>query len=386
MNTLQRSHKKSKANKKKTSLQDDFQREWDRVQRLQKQNEKLVCELDQLTQRVRSEVGPIESKRVELLSQLNTKLIQFVGRRTLPEYMRLELLDWIQSDLREIQANPLAQNNDVSKQIQELEKQFAALNEFEEQKLEKRLLKQGFSQEEIDEARNFAEERRQAEEEYVNDEVAPEMDDLFEELFGDDDDEAWDEEMEERIFREHFDQREADLKTQDNQLNQLLKATPLSGLFRKIARVLHPDLETDEQKKQDKHQQMSKLLHARDQKDIFTIIQMYIEHVGNLPENAFDGNFDKLTELLKHQVQKLRHEKEELIYQDPVKGIIYDLFYGKSERDVAKNIRNHIQETRRHCTVIESVLHDITSVPRLREHLEQRAMQWAYDEPGDIPF
>jgi len=46
---------------------------------------------------------------------------------------------------------------------------------------------------------------------------------------------------------------------------------------------------------------MTELIAARDNKDIIKIIAMYTEHVGEAPLDLFDGDYDKMTILLKYQ-------------------------------------------------------------------------------------
>lgn len=397
MSTLQTTKPKKgkKASKRRLTDQEQFQNEWERVQRLQKQNDKLREEMNTLMQHVADSIGPEETRRVELLYGLNAKLIRFIDKRSLPEYLREELVNWVYSGILEIQANPFAENNDVSQLHTDLNEQIASVQDFHREKLEKRLLKQGYTQDDIDQARQFA--QQQAEEEHQREDEQSEMDDMFEELFeeffadsGDEDE--WGE-FEERIFEEYFGKEQNNIKDKENQLDQLLKATPINRLFRKIARVLHPDLETDEQKKQLKHEQMSKLLHAREEKDILTIISLYIEHVGEMPQNVFDGNFDKMTELLKHQTQKLRDQKQDILQEDPVKAMVYERFASKTDRELEKKINAYKRDLQNGCQALSALIRDITSVKTLRPYLEDRQIHRHQDHyldfddlDHDIPF
>ena len=64
----------------------------------------------------------------------------------------------------------------------------------------------------------------------------------------------------------------------------------IARLFRRLARVLHPDRERDEGRKRDKHRLMSECLRAREAHDIDTLLSLYTAHVGALPDELVDGS------------------------------------------------------------------------------------------------
>jgi len=286
-----KNRKKPKQKNKEEAL---FQKEWERVQNLQKKNQKIREILQSAFDTVSVEVRDSEYERQVLTKQLCEKLIPFVSKKTLPDYLREELMDWVQSLIYGLSANPFV--NDVNLDVlgERMEQELSQLDANEKEKHERKLLKKGFTQEQIDEMNEFTQKMDEAIAAKARGEdgdIPPEIEDLFEDLFGEfdleegenpfdipDDDSFYGEQ--EHMYDEQMKFAEQEKNTQ-NELNQLLKATPIAQLFRKISRVIHPDLEKDENKKGERHEQMAKLIQAREQKDIPTILNMYSEKTAS---------------------------------------------------------------------------------------------------------
>lgn len=373
MTSLKKTRQKKKKRKISNTPEAQFQREWVRVQNFKKQNEQLKLRLDTLAETVRVQVHDSEVQRMERLYSLSVHLVGFVTRRTLPDYLRNELFGWINEHFTEMEHNPFIDMSDKLGQLNQImHQQCAHLDAYEQEKYEKKLIKEGITLEEIDEAKQHIHESMEAvlnEPEDANDLF--ENEDMFADLFKEF---AEEEEEEEDGFWEHlFDEEtQHSEKSKEQELEQLLKATPVNTLFRRIAKKLHPDLEPDEQRKAEKHRLMSDLVHARDQKDISTIIQMYSTHVGELPDGFFEGNFEKLTNLLKYQLERLKSEKDDIFACAPQKAFIYEMFNGKNERAIQNNIAQFLRENEKRCASIVTAQAHITSVASLRLYLEDR--------------
>ena len=226
--------------------------------------------------------------------------------------MREELVEWVGEIIMRLATNPFVQYSHTDALRQLMDEQIHQLELNDSEKHRKKLLKKGFSEEEIDHMENInrqANEAIQARLKGEEAEIPEEIKDLFEEFFADFENDAINTPFDavddntdddpfsayQERFQEYVNQEDAKQKQKDSELSKLLKATPISQLFRKISRAIHPDLESDEALKQQKHEQMAKLIQAREQKDIPTILNMHLQHVGALPEGLFEGNFEKLT-------------------------------------------------------------------------------------------
>ncbi|MBX2858244.1 MAG: hypothetical protein KTR17_06250, partial [Cellvibrionaceae bacterium] len=383
--TKQQTKKNRKVNHKKGPEQ-NFHKEWQRVQNLQKQLDKLKQTIIDTKEKVSAVVKNSESEKLQADGLLCERLIGFVSKKSIPDYLRVELIEWVISIIYKLETNPFVEHNNTLALKQQLEEKLRQLDLNEVEKHRKKLLKKGFSEQQIDEMESLA---RQADEalkarmQGKDSDIPPEIEDIFEELFGnfeetsmEDDEFGFADDADAFAYEEQYyddiQQEEARLKQKDNELAKLLKATPINQLFRKISRAIHPDLESDEDKKRQKHEQMASLIQAREQKDIPKILNMYMQYVGELPEGLFQGNFDKLTKILKYQSEKLREEKSRIIEEDPVTNWIYNTFYDKNDQAMQRRIKVYINENKDYTRIVTKSLQTLTSIAKLRPFLEQR--------------
>ena len=143
-------------------------------------------------------------------------------------------------------------------------------------------------------------------------------------------------------------------------------------LFRRLARALHPDREQDEARKRDKHRLMSDCLRARDERDIDTLLSLYVEHVGELPEALADGGADALEGLLRDQLHQLQRRLRRARGGDALQAMILDRYAvddpAESERRFGEHARALDAETAR----AEATARRVTAPVGLREALAER--------------
>ncbi len=133
----------------------------------------------------------------------------------------------------------------------------------------------------------------------------------------------------------------ADHRTVDETVSTLEKNLSVDKLFRQLARVLHPDREQDEALKAEKHTLMSQCLKARQEKDINTLLTLYCEHVGELPDNLNDASHEELITALQLQLSQLQQEFRGKRFGDPLLAQIVER-YGDSDNAVCeKRVAHH---------------------------------------------
>ena len=115
----------------------------------------------------------------------------------------------------------------------------------------------------------------------------------------------------------------------------------IDKLFRRIARAVHPDREQNEKKKAQKHAIMSECLQARENDDIATLLTLYAEHVGNLPDSWSNESTGALVSALEEQLRELEIRSAALSRQDPVLQMILDRYLGYDTNDVDRRIQTH---------------------------------------------
>lgn len=374
--TRKQSHQKSKKTAANTP-EARFEREWQKVQNLQQQNQRLEQDLDELVKKVLADIEPAERAYNDELFFQTERLLGFLPKKSLTLWQREELYHWIIENFAHLQQHPFASHLDLEQLAQAIKE--AAIADPH--------LPTGDPNESLDEHDEF--------------EPGSQMDSEQDDLFDYDEDEAVDREFFEQLFEEfqssQEEQREADSQ-QAKALNQLLKSSSINKIFRQIAKVLHPDRELDPEQKKVKHQMMSQLIEAREQGDVPTIFALYAEHVGQSPLAMIDGDLDKVTSLLKKQNGKLRLEKEAIIERDPIKAAIYERFYAKTPKGISTKIRNHLHGLNAATQEQQAISNDLNSLRNLKPYLEDRydmrqmvsferhIIGRRYDDEDDIPF
>lgn len=377
----QQNKKKSKTKRQTPEMH--FNEALARYQRFKKEDAKLEQEMHELIARVRLQVDEYEIAKHQQVYLLTQKLIPFFSKKTLSEYLREELFQWIDHNMCMLAFGPYAEHFDMDVLENLLHEHTNQHVQNRQEKELKKLAKEGVDEQVISELREMADRARQAEspealeelmrsalEEAMEDsddfeETAQPEDSLFEGLFDDE------EELAGNDFGDggEFAQQQAD---QHKALDRLFKDSSINKLFRRITKKWHPDLEPDEQKKAKRHQQMCELIEARDNKDIAYILQAYQETFGTMPDNFPEQDYVNLTQVLKAMTEQLSENSGEVLEQIPYGHAYYDLFYRKNKQYEAAAIDNHIQQLKQLKNDYQRMCADITSIPSLKRCLEER--------------
>ncbi len=362
-----------------------------RYHRIHKQHSTFRDELDALIARVKPQIEHSEIERLESLLLLTAKLTSFMSKKSLPEYLRDVLINWIQLNFQNLSLNPFSHEVDLTS----LEETYEAhLNLLQGHKIDKtlnRMRKEGHSEEDIKEAKTFFNEMHNTEsfEEFMencnklfgNEENeasstfdanpdAPKMDDMFgfdEAINTDNEFDPFDHQDDygsEGIFNDPQEEQEA-------QLTRLLKKTSINKLFRRIAKAIHPDLEQNEEKKRQKHVQMSELIEARDAKDIAKILDIYTNTFGALPDDFPESDFDTLSKIINFKTEKLRHTKTVVLNENPFYANFYEWFYAKSIKQENRKIKVFCDSLAKDTSEHLLAHQEITSIKSLRPFLEE---------------
>lgn len=119
----------------------------------------------------------------------------------------------------------------------------------------------------------------------------------------------------------------------DTRVSELERRLSLERLFRQLARVLHPDREQDDARKAEKHILMSQCLKARQDKDIDTLLSLYTEHVGALPDDLTAADRVELIAALELQLRQLQQELQQLRFGDPLQAQIIERYVGPEDTE-----------------------------------------------------
>jgi hypothetical protein len=371
MSRINRQKSRKNPRARKTAAQ-PLEREWQRIVNLTRKNQRLEQELEAFMQQCMDALHDDEVEMADAILQQTKHLAGFLSRKSLAQWQKVELLEWIQQNILQVANSPFcdqAQLLDLSNFIEDLQQ---ALGLGEPPPLPEQTGKKG--------------ETGQRHHERARQDTA--TDDMFEDLFADfeqepqagpnteagsdTDDPGYWEQLFEEFIREEEEAEQARQSDTDS-LRQLLKKSSINNLFRRLARLLHPDREQDENRKALRHEQMSELLKAREQNDLYTLFNLYEEHMGQSALELLSEDTDEdLLALLKAHTQELREQQQTLIYGNPLQGFFYDHFYDKKPKNRARNLQQYCKNLREMVDNERQITRSITSIATLKPYLEAR--------------
>lgn len=348
--------KKKPKTSKKSKLMDQFESLWQRVQKNTKRNTAFKKRLDKLKARYEKEVLPSEQAFNDQSYAETRKLMDFFKRKSLTEWQRCTLAEWISENIEALLSHPRYDHQAKTKIADDfrelLHQHFAGDSDDPEARDREGLNPEDFSDEQDEWNQDNKEENSESEDD-------ADFENFFKQNFSE---QEWDD----------FQAEKAASEKQDKDAQRLLKSSSIRTMFRRVAKVLHPDLESDDAKKEEKHILMSKLIAAREEQDIVTIFQMHREFVNDAPIELEDHELGNIIQLLKIQISKLDAERQEMTQQDHDTAVIVDLFYGRSEKIISSKIKTHINEIKNGQIQSRQFVKNVSSLKKLKPYLEAR--------------
>lgn len=347
-----RSKSPAKSSRKRPAKEQAFDDAWNKVITQQQKNARLREEVQAFSREVSAAIEEHEKAYITAACQTCEHLLSFCNRKSLGKWQREDLQQWILGYVINISSNPFSSPADLS-----------ALNAAVAAQLHEMPDPASSGHAESSEGRSHS----------------PQTDDMFADLFDDAEaedgcDEGFDEALDafaEALFGEFSDPehaREA-CQAEEQGLNNMMRASSINKLFRKVARVLHPDRERDESARVEKNRLMGELLQARDNNDIPLIFSLYAEHVGESPLQELADDLDGVTQLLQRQFENLRDQKDEIIEEEPFAAALYRRFHQRSRPAVNREIHKHVLQLKRDTLELQSLRKEVNTVSKLKRHL-----------------
>lgn len=401
------------AGKKPTKKKSEFQKLWAKAERLKQENARFRDRMDEIVQRIETEIRPAEEAAAAHQIPLLKRLLVLGQRKSLLLWQRETLDDWIREILQPLLAvNSL--DHDILEEVSRYDgfRWGVELDETSAISLQDQLrayLEQ--EQSGLQGADDAWRQKVHREVETILDQtlgpepVRPEPHgQAIGDFFGDE------------LIYEQQRQYEADVKARNAARDELLKKILTAGehpenaggfadfganpfgfdskaigeddseapaaisdalfkrMFRSIAARLHPDREQDPAMRQEKHTLMTRLLDARKQGDVMTIVSMFQEH-ANKGAALSKADEKQLIQALQDQVVELQYEQEDYSLQSPLYQMAYEQFYftHRKRTDQAFEQYSHLIESA--ASEARVLALSITSLKALKPHLELR-----YDE------
>lgn len=340
-----------------SSLQLEFDRLRKTLEREQKKLRKFFTEMDRLCQTYADQVLPEIKNHHGMLKILLSRLIDLSTRKSLSQWHREELEDWIHELLDQIG------------QFDHLDARAAA-------ELYSDLQQHHFGQRsQIPDPDPF--------EPFLDDEAdngpAPESrakeDEAQQDFFGFDDIPEFEE--------PHDGDRVEGLSTPEPAIDDKW----LKQLFRRAAQALHPDREQDPECRAHKEKQMTALLQARDDNDILSLLQLYQQHVSDTCLQVPESVFEALCDSVEAQLEKLDMEKLQYLYADPQRIRVHNLLYAGTRKKQQQNLDRLLKDIRLMGQQIPEAVQSLRNLNGLKQGLElRRESRYAMMLEQDVVF
>ncbi|MFK7892959.1 MAG: hypothetical protein AB8B63_19245 [Granulosicoccus sp.] len=352
----------ARTKKRKGKSESRFQRLWAEAEALASENTKLESSLDSLVQRIDRDVLSVELSMGQTIREVVYKQLGFARKKSLLKWQRDELNDWISENLLELDAMGLID--------EPLENEIAQLRAYE-LGIELDPDSDKTPAEQLDEFFHTDSHNADNEDDAVT--LVNNTSDLFDDLdaqqsASSDDDVA-------DVLHDLFEEFEA---YQQQLENSHLQAKPRSvspdvfmRLFRQTAAALHPDRESDEEMRMQKHELMSQLLKARKDNDLITIMQLHEQFSPS--ESALDSDDHQALEaVLLDYLEKQRQRRDEITGRSPMHRMVFDQFYHKNPATITRRINAHLKQINKRHESLHVFMGDIKTLKRLKEVLDVR--------------
>ncbi|BCE02367.1 hypothetical protein [Marinicellulosiphila megalodicopiae] len=348
------------SHKKKLSKQEEqFNKNWKKVQSLEKRNQKLKIEVVTFSKTVMSDLAQTERESQAAIISLITQLLTFAGRKSLSKWEKETLFLWIKENIEMLYANPMTDHKvmqNIQKQYMDTVKNYydpEGLSDLQDQQSDEESLFDDVEGKDSFE-NNFDEmAKRMAEEMGVDVDAIKEE---FSKQFGDD----------------FFDKDSEINSNKDVDTDKIFKKSSINKMFKKIASVIHPDKATTAEDREKFHDVMSVLSTARDNNDVLTIFSLFDEYVGQSAFDIIDGDISQINELLKKRIDTLNDEKQQIIYENPIHGAVYSKFKKATKAKTQKEIDEYKIEITNDIEMYEMFLNQVTSLKKLKPILEEK--------------
>jgi hypothetical protein len=344
--------------KSKNRLQSRFEKLRSTLERQRRRNTRFRHDLDELVEMYHRHSIENDKAVFDDLVALSGKLIKFAGRKSLSQWHRRELGEWLM-DL-------------IERRISQVDREVAATLRTDYREAVARSMDISVDQlVEWLEAESESIDPESAEQD--ESESAEDMHDSpwQEDMFGFEDLET----EEAEAFDADYGENEPDWMDYEEEADigqSIMDGSWAKDLFRRAAQVLHPDREPDPERRQAKQQCMCELLKARKQGDIMTMLTIYSENVSGADVVLAEHEMTAVCNALEQQLEALELEKHGYIYSHPIRHMVFDLFYHNSEKVRKRRISEWKQELDHEGETLRNLAAFLRNLASLKTVLEDR--------------
>ncbi|MBV8042713.1 hypothetical protein [Pluralibacter sp.] len=353
--------RKNSASKKRTSAaRQQLMTYCESIRKQQGLIAKLQQQRIETYSRFQQELLPAEQQFIQLLYNNTLRLCELASRKSLSRTQRDHLIFFIEDNVDVLRHHPFTNHVDISALLTKalcLCAQLSVTSELDEIDSLREYINgdrpegEGFSDEELLEIFRDPQKMEEVIQAKQQQEQASDDDDLFADDFD---------------FSPDDEQRQA----QHKKLDSLFSDSVIKTMYKRLASALHPDKEMNEASRKEKHDLMVQLTQARKDHDVWTIFEMYQQHIDGNADFS-DDEIPVINQLLKQRLSALKAEYESLWYDESsIEGLIWSQFSGRTSKSIEKKLDSRRTKLREMTEVEENMIAHLSSVKSVQQYLK----------------
>lgn len=155
----------------------------------------------------------------------------------------------------------------------------------------------------------------------------------------------------------------------------------ITKLYRQLAKQLHPDKETDEEKKSEKSALMQQLSQAKKDKDVVALFMLAQQHLPDHEMVMDEDMLERLKMTLTEKIEQLNLDYQDLKHGGDIKNIIWQRFGGGNKASRQKGLREYREHLKKESQELLAQSQEIKTVKQMQERLKKRVGASYFDNP-----
>lgn len=131
---------------------------------------------------------------------------------------------------------------------------------------------------------------------------------------------------------------------QPNKIKDIFKGSQLNLIYKRVASVVHPDKEQDDDKREEKTRIMQKLASAKKEGDVVTLIKLYSEFVPDGDRFLDETSLKQVEHLLEAQIKELNSKHRDLFNAQGFKSYVWKEYSASSKKKIRANLEERVVE------------------------------------------
>jgi hypothetical protein len=160
-----------------------------------------------------------------------------------------------------------------------------------------------------------------------------------------------------------------------------LKKKNIGTIYKQLAKLFHPDLEQDEERKAEKMLLMQELTAAYEARNLHALLTLelkWIHKENDYLESLTEEKLAVYLQILKEQIADLNFQKQEIVYQPQYSVLLQEFGWGVKQSPI-ETVTEHFIETKNLIAQFKLNIESFNSSHALR-HIKRMIKEWKEEE------